>query len=186
MSRKAYFIIILVLCLGVPFCNRPKEKTPGPSDQPPEDSKVATDINFIGQGTQSPDLSGNEKPYHSPTLSTPPPPTSLKWTASIQSAINIANKDNQYKIFVWFSSKNCEECITIERDVFTNKEVLKNSGKWLFVKLDAERDKNETEYYLKGGAPPAILCLDMMGHAYRKQFGPVTVEEMVTILQTWR
>ena len=69
--RIAIILLYFVACTA---CGKPPEVQTGTE---PESSTIASDINFIGGGTQAPDIEPDEQEYRSPTLSTPPPPTTI-------------------------------------------------------------------------------------------------------------
>jgi len=167
-------------------CGRPADRNAsgGSSD---DEGRTATDINYIGGGTQAPETEEGTSEYRSPTLSSAPPPTSLTWASSIDQAVRLAQRDERKRVIAYFYSENCADCRTIERDVFANPDVIAASRNWVFVKVDSEKNPELSEYYMtSSGSPPAFCFVDKMGHTYRRYFGLVTPEEFVTMLRTWR
>lgn len=178
-------LVILVYFLICTACGSPGDQ-PAQADDQSDSNGVATDINFIGGGTQSPDIEPEEEEYRSPTLSTDPAPTELTWLSTIEQAVRMAENDNLMKICVFFHNADCVDCPVIERDVLTDPEVISNSRNWLFVKIDTGRNPDRTRYYLQGADPPAFVFLDKLGNQYKKYIGTVSVDEFVTMLTTWR
>jgi hypothetical protein len=180
--RMAAIMLYFMACT---VCGCPAHKPPPVEQNLPVSTAEATDINFIGGGTQAPVIEDDNE-YRSPTLSTAPPPTSLTWISSIDQATRLAERDNNTKVILWFRNDACSDCLSFERDVLTNPDVIGASAHWLFVKVDTERNEDRAEYYLHGADPPALVFLDKLGHEYRRQYGAVTPEEFVTMLRTWR
>jgi len=180
-ARIAVILLYFIVCTA---CGNPRD-TGAQSSNPPSDVSTADNVNFLGGGTNPPEIPRQEEPYHSPTLSTPPPPTALTWVPSIGQAVRIIERDDKLKILAWFRSSSCVDCPAIERDVFANPDVIAASKGWVFVKVDVDANKEAAEYYLAGASPPAFLAIDKKGNTYRRKFGTVTVEEFVTMLKTW-
>ncbi len=177
----AFILVFFLICTA---CGKPADQATQSSNQA-NDDLIATDVNFIGGGTQAPELIEEEEPYRSPTLSTPPPPTTLNWAPSIQHAMNAAEKNERYRIMAWFTNKNCIDCPVIERNVFTDGDVISASRDWIFVEIDTDKNLDAAEYYLAGASPPAFLAMDKLGHAYKRYYGSITAEDFKTLLETW-
>lgn len=176
-------ILILVYFLFCTACGAPSEQPP---DQPlAEGERVADDVNFLSRGTQPPSMEEEEPEYRSPTLSTAPPPTALTWVSSVEQAAATAKRDGHKKVIGWFVSDNCPECREIEEDVLQNPDVAAESRRWLFVRINTDRDPEAANYYLSGGSAPAFTFIDQNGGVYRRYFGSVTPEEFITMLKTW-
>ncbi|MCX6644818.1 MAG: hypothetical protein NTY09_00450 [bacterium] len=178
-------LVIMVYFLACTACGQPAGQTAQNSSDADQGS-TATDINFIGGGTQAPDIQPVEEPYRSPTLSTLPPPTELNFFSTIDQAVRIAEGDDRYRICVFFFNNECDECRTIEQTVFLDPEVVKLTRYWLFVKVDSDQNQDLTNYYIQGAEPPAFVFLDRTGNEYRKYFGPVSSEEFITMMTGWR
>jgi len=162
-------------------CGAPADDT-ATSEDTDSEGATASDINFIGGGSQTPDLEPEEEPYRSITLSTDPPPTSLTWIPTIEQAVRLAERDRNIKIIVWAVSEACVECQAIERDVLTNTDVIAVSRNWYFVKLDVDRNPDKAEYLLHGADPPALVFLDNQGYEYDRYYGAFTAEELEGML----
>jgi thioredoxin-related protein len=177
-------LVIMVYFLACTACGQPSGQAAqnnGDSNQ----GSAATDINFIGGGTQAPDIQQEEQPYRSPNIDSLPP-TELNFFSTIDQAVRIAGNDNRYRICVFFYNNECDECTTIEQVVFLDPEVIRISKYWLFVKVDASQNRDLTNYYIQGAEPPAFVFLDRTGNEYRKYFGTVSTEEFLTMLNNWR
>ncbi len=186
MFRYSYARITLILTyfLICSACGAPRDDTSA-DDQPDSQTSTASDINFIGGGSQLPDPVEEERPYDSPMIDTEAPPTRLNWSRSIRSAIRAAGERGDRKIIVWFTNPDCVECQAVEQDVFTHEDVLANSKRWIFVRLDTDQSRDQAQYYLHGSEPPALVFLDQRGNEYRRFHGTVTVEEFVNMLIIW-
>ncbi|HEX9744393.1 MAG TPA: hypothetical protein VGB30_03105, partial [bacterium] len=109
----------------------------GAPDNAPEQaaqSNVATDVNYIGGGTQAP-YETQEPEYNSPMIPDDHVPTALAWAGSIRQAISLAGSDRKYRIIVWFENQNCAECNQVRTDVFNDPDVIAETRYWLFVKV---------------------------------------------------
>jgi thiol:disulfide interchange protein len=177
--RIALVLIYFMLCAA---CGKPSNR---PANTNQGALSTAGDVNFIGGGTQPPNITPAEEPYHSPS-NLPSQPTALSWVSDINAAIQMAQRDRGYKIILWFRNSECAECVTIERDVFTHPDVLAASDRWIFVKIDTSLNSDRADYYLHGADPPALRFLDQQGHEYRSYNGTFTKDELVTMLRTWR
>lgn len=182
-SLIAFLLVAFILAAG---CGGSRGQTDSEEDESATRETTADDINFIGGGTQAPEPIAEEQPYDSPFISDTHAPTTLNWQPSVGQAVRVAEGDNKYKIIVWFRSNECVDCLGIEREIFTNKDVLANSKRWLFVKIDTELMPDSAEYYLHGADPPALVFLDKLGNEYRRLYGTFTKDEFVTMLRTWR
>jgi thiol-disulfide isomerase/thioredoxin len=178
--RILFIVMYFLFCTA---CGAPSNQT---QEQPAEDEgRVADDVNYLGGGTQPPSTEEEEPAYRSPTLSTAPPPTSLTWVSSVDQAAATARRDGHKKVVAWFVKNNCPDCREIEEDVLQNPDVAAESRRWLFVRINLDRDPEAGDYYLSGGTAPAFAFIDQNGGVYRRYFGSVTPEEFITMLKTW-
>jgi len=179
--RMGLILIYFLLCTA---CGAPAET---PQEEPAaDDGTLAGDVNFIGGGTAAPEMPADDEPYHSPTLSSGPPPETLTRAPSIEQATRILGNNNRLKIMVWFYGDECFDCREFERDVLADKDVIAASKDWIYVFVDVDINADRAEYYLTGGSPPAFMAMDAGGNVYRKRFGIVTKEEYLAILLDWR
>jgi len=174
--------IILLYFLTCTACGHPADE-PGQADEPVDNSTYASDVNFIGGGTQTPDVQPVEEPYHSPTLSTPPPPSNLTWLSSIEQAVRMSERNNRYRVILWLRNEGCDECAQIERDVFTDTDVISKSRYWYFVKVDTDRNPEAALDLLHGADPPALVFLDNRGYEYDRFYGTFSAAELATMLE---
>lgn len=178
--RVALILLYFTLCSA---CGGPPEEAEtDPGDTTPQ----ATDINYVGGGTQAPDTIQEPPPYDSPFISADPTPTSFVWVGDIRQAITMVQDDRSLRILVWFENRNCTECNTIKSEIFTDEDVLKSSRNWLFVLMDTERDRNQSDYMLGDADPPAVIMLDSSGNEYRRYIGTFDKEQFLTMLRDWR
>lgn len=181
--RMIVILLYFTLCSA---CGNPADTDTPVEENGDDGTTTASDINYIGGGTQAPDPIEREREYQSPMMSRDPTPTRLNWVASVGQATRAAGEANSnYKIILWFTNDECVGCTTVERDVFTDPTVLANSRKWLFVKMDTERNEDRVQYYLGDADAPAFVFLDKRGNEYRKYFGIVNAEEFANMLLIW-
>jgi len=187
MFRQCSIFRILLLLTYFALCSacgKPPEKKP-PALQPEQPLSTASDINYIGGGTQAPSSNLPPEAYDSPMISAPPPPKSLTWVSDINTAVRMAQNNRRYDIMLWFRNDECQECLEIERTLFLDPDIIEAGRNWLFVKIDTRVNRERAKYYLGNADPPAFIVLDQKGYASRRQYGPVTKEQLITMLQTW-
>jgi hypothetical protein len=184
MSRILTVLITIALVLtGLSLsCSKASKKVAEAPEQP---ISTANDVNFIGGGTQHPEYTPEERPYVSPSTGLTPPKTSLSWVADINAAVRMLESDPHSRVMVWFRNNNCEDCLAIERNIFTDPDVAAASRKWLFVRIDTDVNRDRADYYLHGADPPALRALDKMGNVYRSYNGTFTKEDLISMLTTW-
>jgi thiol:disulfide interchange protein len=113
-------------------------------------------------------------------------PTGLIWAGTIDQAIQITKGEkNKKKAIIYYASQApCEECRVIEEKVFSDPAVLKNSDRWVFVRVNIDIQK-ELAKYNHIEKVPAFQFLDHMGHVYKTYEGTVTPEQFAEMLLTW-
>lgn len=127
----------------------------------------------------------SNEPYSSEYVKKTAPPKSLNWVSLDQALQMIKNESNKTKAVVYFGSKSpCEACEKTEKFVFTDPMVLKNSKRWVFVKVNYDVEKDTADYYHIDEVP-AFKFLDNRGFAYKTHIGPVNAEDFAEMLLTW-
>jgi len=133
------------------------------------------------------DLYDPQKPgYQSEYVQSIHTPTSLVWAGNIDQAIQMTRgEQNKKKAIIYYTSQApCEECRIVEEKVFIDPAVLRNSGRWVFVRVDVDIQTDIAKYnHIE--KVPAFQFLDHMGHAYKSYEGPVTPEQFAEMLLTW-
>ncbi|MBU1023598.1 thioredoxin family protein [bacterium] len=126
-----------------------------------------------------------EEEYKSAYVKKKPVPTALNWV-SLNSALKmISGEKAEKKAILYFASKvGCDECGIIEKEVFTDKQVLKNSRKWIFVKINYDVEKDLAEYYHVDSVP-AFKAVSQKGNVYKTFTGTVNAEQFAWMLQDW-
>ncbi len=126
-----------------------------------------------------------EKEYKSEYIKRKPIPTSLNWV-SLDSALRItAGQNAKTKAVLYFASKESSaECRKIEKEVFTDKQVLKYSKPWVFVRINYDVQEDLAKFYHIDSVP-AFKALDHKGHAYKTYIGTVTAEQFAWMLLDW-
>ena len=182
-ARIAFLLICFMVCSA---CGKPRDTSPKAAAEQPKSTGTASDINFIGGGSQIPEPPPQDRPYNSAATGMEENPTSLSWAPDVNMALRIANKNRDYKIIVWFRNPECPDCVKIEREVFTDPGVIRASHKRLWVKLDTGVNRDQAQYYLHGADPPALVFLDINGNEFRHYYGSFTKEDLVSMLTNWR
>jgi len=124
--------------------------------------------------------------YQSPYIRHLPKPSRLVWAGSVEQAIQMTKGEkNKKKAIVYYASQApCEECRKIEEKVFTDPTVIKNSAKWVFVRVNVDVQPDLAKYnHIE--KVPAFQFIDNKGHAYRTYEGSVTPEQFADMLLTW-
>jgi thiol:disulfide interchange protein len=113
-------------------------------------------------------------------------PSRLVWVSSVEQAIQMTSgTKNKKKAIIYYASQApCEECRVIEEKVFSDPAVLKQSERWVFVRVNIDVQL-ELAKYNHIEKVPAFQFLDHMGHAYKTYQGSVTPEQFAEMLLTW-
>ena len=126
-----------------------------------------------------------EEEYKSAYVDKKPMPTALNWVSLDSALSSISGKKAKKKAILYFASKKtCEECTIIEKEVFTDKLVLKNSRNWLFVQIKYDVQKDLAEYYHIDSVP-AFKAVGNRGNAYKTFTGTVNAEQFAWMLLDW-
>lgn len=124
-------------------------------------------------------------PYKSEYVQKTQAPEKLNWVGLDQAVQMIKNERGKIKAVVYFGSKSpCEACEKIEKFVFNDPRVLKNSSKWVFVRVEYDVQKDTAKYYHIDEVP-AFKFLDNRGFAYKTHIGPVNADVFAEMLLTW-
>jgi hypothetical protein len=176
--RIAILMIYFTLCSA---CGKPHDTVAKKAAEQPS-STTASDINFIGGGNQVPTPVGATEPGSGTQGAST---SALTWAPDVDMAVSIAGGNRDYKIVVWFTNPDCDDCVKIEQTLFSDPDVIKASAHRLWVRMDTSVSKNQSEYYLHGAEPPALVFLDTSGREFRHYYGSFTKEDLVGMLTTW-
>jgi thiol:disulfide interchange protein len=162
-------MFIGILCAVLLSCGGKKDE-PIFKPETAEDrySKDTGELYNVGGNAPVQDTS-KDQPYQSPFG--PKPPKEIQWAASLKDATTRAKAGSGLKILLWFTNRACDECGKIEKEVFTADVVLKQAGKYIWVKFDTDTDPQMKKYYIQDNEPPALVWLDKEGNSYHKLFG---------------
>lgn len=126
-----------------------------------------------------------EQEYKSDYIEGSKQPSRLMWAGSVEQALQMTGEKSKKKTIIYFASqKPCAECRYIEEKVFTDAQVLKYSGRWLFVRINVDIQPDLAQYHHIENVP-AFKFLDHLGHAYKTYTGIVTPEQFAEMLLTW-
>jgi len=126
-----------------------------------------------------------EKEYKSAYIKRKPIPSRLNWV-DLNSALQMTSgKYAESKAILFFASKEPNaECKKIEEEVFTDKNVLKNSRRWVFVRINYDVREDLAKFYHIDSVP-VFKALDHKGHAYKTYNGTVNAEQFAWMLLDW-
>lgn len=185
MTKVTSITLLLLLTLTVcvlPSCGN-KEKSLDELNRDPAQHGDISSKQVIGAPHEL--YNPPEQEYKSAYIKRKAVPTSLNWV-SLNSALRITSSEKtRKKTILFFTSKETSrECQKIEKEVFTNKEVLKYSERWVFVRInyDVQTDLAK-DYHIE--SVPAFKALDSRGHAYKTHNGTVTAEQFARMLHNW-
>lgn len=126
-----------------------------------------------------------EQEYKSDYIKGSKKPTRLMWAGSVEQALQMTGPKSKKKTIIYFMSQtSCSECKYIEETVFNDERVIKNSDRWLFVRVNVDLQPDLAKYH-NIESVPAFKFLDHLGHGYRTHVGTVTPEQFAEMLLTW-
>ena len=183
-NHLAMLTAIILLCALLFSCGGKKQEpiyNPETADEN-RYSKDTGDLYNIEGNAPPQDVSKNQ-PYQSPFG--PKPPKQIQWAASLKDATSRAKPGSGLKILLWFTNRACDDCGRIEREIFTSDAVLKEAGKYLWVKFDTDSDPEKKKYYIQDNEPPALVWLDSDGNSYHKLFNFDNPDLFAKYLRDW-
>ena len=167
--RIVVILIIGVLCASLLSCGS-KEDEPIYNPEADEDRFAGGTAGLYEiDGSAPPPDTTIEEEYESPWG--PKFPKQIQWAPTIKDAVNRATPGSGKKVLVWFVSRDCEECDRAEKEVFPSEVVLKYAHKYIWVRIDADKDPDLTQYYIQDHRPPVLKWLDQDGNAYNTLYG---------------
>jgi len=188
MKNNKHFTILIIiglLCASILSCGGKKDE-PIFKPETADENRYTKDTGGLYniEGNAPVQDTSKDQPYQSPFG--PKPPKQIQWAASIKDATARAKAGSGLKILVWFTNRACDECGKIEKEVFTADAVLKEAGKYIWVKFDTDTDPEMKKYYIQDNEPPVLVWLDQEGNSYHKLFGGFDNAELLAgYLRDW-
>lgn len=108
-------------------------------------------------------------------------PTPLKWESTLTWAMKLAGMTGK-RILVDFTATWCGPCKTMDELVFSSKAVVDAGADTIFVKVDADAERDIIKKY-KVSAYPTLVVLDASGKEVKRVLGYQSIREMVTLLK---
>ena len=105
----------------------------------------------------------------------------IKWAASLDAAIKEAASSGK-RILVDFTATWCGPCKTMDDLVFSSKAVVDAGANTIFVKVDADAQRDIIKKY-KVSAYPTLVVLDASGKELKRVLGYQSIREMVDCLK---
>ena len=106
--------------------------------------------------------------------------SAISWINKIGQGFELAEKQKK-PIMLYFYTGSSEWCVKLDKDVFTNKDIIDMSSKFIVIKADGEKNPRETERYNVSGYP-AILFLSSEGTEKIRVVGYYNSDELVKIM----
>jgi thiol-disulfide isomerase/thioredoxin len=108
-------------------------------------------------------------------------PVPLKWESTLTGALKRAEITGK-RVLVDFTATWCGPCTTMDELVFSSKAVVDAGVDTIFVKVDADAQRDIIKKY-KVSAYPTLVMLDGTGKELKRVRGYQSIREMVTFLK---
>ena len=108
-------------------------------------------------------------------------PVPLKWESTLTGALKRAEITGK-RVLVDFTATWCGPCKTMDELVFSSKAVADAGVDTIFVKVDADAQRDIIKKY-KVSAYPTLVMLDGNGKELKRVLGYQSIREMVTFLK---
>lgn len=104
----------------------------------------------------------------------------LKWESTLAGALTLAGMTGK-RVLVDFTATWCGPCKTMDELVFSSKAVVDASADTIFVKVDADAQRDIIKKF-KVTAYPTLVMLDGTGKELKRVLGYQSIREMVAFL----
>ena len=108
-------------------------------------------------------------------------PVPLKWESTLTGALKLAEMTGK-RVLVDFTATWCGPCKTMDELVFSSKAVVDAAADTIFVKVDADAQRDIIKKY-KVSAYPTLVMLDATGKELKRVLGYQSIREMVAFLK---
>ena len=113
----------------------------------------------------------------------------IKWGNNLDSAFAIASNSNKL-IMIDFMAEWCPPCKEMDKNTFSNKNIIKKSNEFILVRIDVDKQKNIAEEYngnarkYGGIGIPNILFIDKEKKIIRHIVGFHDVDQLMGIMDS--
>ena len=113
----------------------------------------------------------------------------IKWGNNLDSAFTIASNSNKF-IMIDFMAEWCPPCKEMDKNTFSNKNIIKKSNEFIPVRIDVDKQQNIAEEYngnarkYGGIGIPNILFLDKEKKIIRHIVGFHDVDQLIGIMDS--
>ena len=113
----------------------------------------------------------------------------IKWGNNIDLALTLASNSNKL-IMIDFMAEWCPPCKEMDKNTFSNKNIIKKSNEFILVRIDVDKQQNIAEEYngnarkYGGIGIPNILFLDKEKKIIRHIVGFHDVDQLMGIMES--
>ena len=113
----------------------------------------------------------------------------IKWGNNLDSAFTLASNSNKF-IMIDFMAEWCPPCKEMDKNTFSNKNIIKKSNEFILVRIDVDKQQNIAEEYngnarkYGGIGIPNILFLDKEKKIIRHIVGFHDVDQLIGIMDS--
>ena len=113
----------------------------------------------------------------------------IKWGNNLDLAFAIASNSNKL-IMIDFMAEWCPPCKEMDKNTFSNKNIIKKSNEFILVRIDVDKQKNIAEEYngnarkYGGIGIPNILFIDKEKKIIRHIVGFHDVDQLMGIMDS--
>ncbi len=184
-TRKLLFVPLVVLCVAVSGCSSnvaPASSTSAPALTATSDTSSAP--NGSAPINSAPDNSATTQTVGGASKSSTKMATNQKivWSKTFEEAQAEAVKSHK-PLMVDFYTDWCSACKMLDRDGYTNADVIQQSQKFVMVKVDAEKRQDLALRFNVTGYP-TLLWLDADGKVLNTSPGYGGVEMLQNDMTT--